>query len=261
MSNIIPFPTIAGIDITTDAEGRFNLNALHKAGGGDANKAPAQWLRTQQAQDFVDEVEKQTVQICIVSAEGRNGGTFAHELAAVEYAGWISPAFRIKVNQTFIDYRTGKLSDLAIGSTYQPDLALQIAESAARMLRMSDTSKIRMLSTICDIKGVPSTFLPSYVDESLVRALTALLKEHGISSSAKTVNLALLEMGILETLERKGSKGDIKSFKSLTASGLKYGRNETSPRNPRETQPLYFVKTFPELLDLINAHLESQEAA
>jgi hypothetical protein len=27
----------------------------------------------------------------------------------VEYAGWISPKFRILVNQTFIDYRTGKL--------------------------------------------------------------------------------------------------------------------------------------------------------
>ena len=41
---------------------------------------------------------------------GRNGGTFAHELVAVEYAGWISPRFRIKVNQTFIDYRTGQLT-------------------------------------------------------------------------------------------------------------------------------------------------------
>ncbi len=45
----------------------------------------------------------------IVSKEGRYGGTFAHELLAVEYAGWISPGFRIKVNQTFIDYRNGKL--------------------------------------------------------------------------------------------------------------------------------------------------------
>ncbi|MGL9736391.1 MAG: hypothetical protein ACR5LF_14895 [Symbiopectobacterium sp.] len=26
---------IAGVEITTDAKGRFNLNALHKASGGD----------------------------------------------------------------------------------------------------------------------------------------------------------------------------------------------------------------------------------
>ncbi|PWC10656.1 DNA-binding protein [Brenneria roseae subsp. americana] len=103
-------PVIAGVEITTDAEGRFNLNALHRASGLGANKAPAQWLRTQSAQSLITELEKETVQICIVSVEGRSGGTFAHELLAVEYAGWISPAFRLRVNQTFIDYRTGKLA-------------------------------------------------------------------------------------------------------------------------------------------------------
>ncbi|WP_277992788.1 phage antirepressor KilAC domain-containing protein [Yersinia enterocolitica] len=40
---------------------------------------------------------------------GVNQGTFAHELLAIEYAGWISPAFRLQVNQTFLDYKTGKL--------------------------------------------------------------------------------------------------------------------------------------------------------
>ncbi|MGT3291634.1 KilA-N domain-containing protein, partial [Yersinia enterocolitica] len=34
---------------------------------------------------------------------GVNQGTFAHELLAIEYAGWISPAFRLQVNQTFLD--------------------------------------------------------------------------------------------------------------------------------------------------------------
>lgn len=70
--------------------GRFNLNALHKASGLGTNKAPAQWLRTQTAKSLLAELEKETVQICIVSDEGRNGGTFAHELLAIEYAGWIS---------------------------------------------------------------------------------------------------------------------------------------------------------------------------
>jgi hypothetical protein len=113
MPNVVKFPSIAGVEVATDDESRFNLNALHRAyeahtGAKQPHKAPAQWQRTKQAQEFVSEVERQTMQICIVSNEGRNGGTFAHELAAVEYAGWISPAFRIQVNQTFINYRTGK---------------------------------------------------------------------------------------------------------------------------------------------------------
>lgn len=103
------FPVVAGIQITTDAEGRFNLNALHKASGLGANKAPAQWLRTQFAKSLIKEVEKKTVQKCIVSVEGRNGGTFAQELLSVSYAGWISPEFQVQVNQVFLDYRAGTL--------------------------------------------------------------------------------------------------------------------------------------------------------
>lgn len=109
----VNMPMIAGIEITTDEAGRFNLNALHKASGLGANKAPAQWLRTKQAQELISEVERQTMQICIVSNEGRNGGSFAHELLAISYAGWISPAFQLQVNQVFLDYRTGKLQPVA----------------------------------------------------------------------------------------------------------------------------------------------------
>lgn len=93
-------PVICGVEITTDRAGRYNLNALHRASGLGAHKAPAQWLRTLSAKQLIEELEKETMQNCIVSFEGRGGGTFAHELLAVEYAGWISPAFRLKVNQT-----------------------------------------------------------------------------------------------------------------------------------------------------------------
>ena len=105
----ISAPVIAGVKITTDEIGRFNLNALHQASHLGANKAPAQWLRTKAATALIGELEKQTVQKCIVSLEGRSGGTFAHELVAISYAGWISPAFQLQVNQVFSDFKTGKL--------------------------------------------------------------------------------------------------------------------------------------------------------
>lgn len=107
-----PLPVIAGVEITTDEAGRFNLNALHQVSGLGAEKAPSKWLRNKQTQELTAEVEKQTGQICLVSIEGRNGGTFAHELLAISYAGWISPAFQLQVNQVFLDYRTGKLAQL-----------------------------------------------------------------------------------------------------------------------------------------------------
>lgn len=132
-------PVIAGVEITTDEAGRFNLNALHRASGLGASKAPAQWLRTKQAQELVAEVEKQTMQICIVSVEGRNGGTFAHELLAISYAGWISPAFQIQVNQVFLDYRTGKLAPVTQQLTTIEilQIAMQAEQERLRLLTVN----------------------------------------------------------------------------------------------------------------------------
>jgi len=107
-------PVIAGVEITTDAEGRFNLNALHKASGLGEEKAPAKWLRNKQTQELITEMTDG--QICtspIKSLKGGNvQGTYAHELLAIAYASWISPSFHLQVNQIFLDYRTGKLQPI-----------------------------------------------------------------------------------------------------------------------------------------------------
>ena len=136
---------------------------------------------------------------------------------------------------------------------------LAIAQIAAEMLRMSDTSKIRMLTVIAKEDEILPTFLPTYVNEPEVKSLTALLNDHGVKLSAMKVNEILVDMGILEIKEREGTdkkdgknKKVMKQFNSLTDAGLLYGRNETSPQNPRETQPLYFVDKFPRLLDRLN---------
>ncbi|EAS1553070.1 KilA-N domain-containing protein, partial [Salmonella enterica] len=41
-------------------------------------------------------------------------------------------------------------------------------------------------------------------------------------------------------------------FWSLTAKGCMFGKNITSPANPRETQPHFFESKFPELLKLLD---------
>ena len=109
-----PRPVIAGIEITTDAEGRFNLNALHQASGTTSAKQPSNWLRLEStktlADELVDSSNSSDLMSCpIVKMEGRYGGTFAHELLAISYAGWISPSFQLQVNQTFLDFKSGKL--------------------------------------------------------------------------------------------------------------------------------------------------------
>nr|WP_119711296.1 KilA-N domain-containing protein [Arsenophonus endosymbiont of Aleurodicus floccissimus] len=114
------YPIIAGVEITTDSEGRFNLNALHKASGEGEHKRPSKWLATIQAKELIAELEANLLKNNqspnsgsahkVVNAVngGSPPGTFAHELLA--YAGWIAPKFRLMVNQTFLDYKTGRLA-------------------------------------------------------------------------------------------------------------------------------------------------------
>lgn len=108
-------PVIAGVEITTDAAGRFNLNALHKASGAEKKNGPSYWLALEGTQALIAELE-QTLSDTGISVSpinvikgGLHQGTFAHELLAIEYAGWISPSYRLQVNQTFLDFRSGKL--------------------------------------------------------------------------------------------------------------------------------------------------------
>ncbi|SIR40498.1 KilA-N domain-containing protein [Aeromonas sp. RU39B] len=121
-------PVIAGVEITTDDAGRFNLNALHKAhlsmnpGLHKNSKQPADWLKLDQTKELIDALfnsedfhswglnqEDQHFGLVVTKVGRYGGGTFAHELLAISYAGWISPAFQLQVNQVFLDFRTGKI--------------------------------------------------------------------------------------------------------------------------------------------------------
>ena len=104
-------PIIADGEITTDSEGRFNLNTLHKASGTGPHKKPSEWLRNKQAQELTQELIKTNICALPISKNhgGLNPGTFAHEILAISYAGWLSPKFQLQVNQAFLDYKSGKL--------------------------------------------------------------------------------------------------------------------------------------------------------
>lgn len=141
MSNL---PVIAGVEITTDEVGRFNLNSLHKASGCEKHKAPNKWLENKSAQELISELESQTpnsglAEKAINSVKGGSApGTFAHELLAISYAGWISPNFQLKVNQVFLDYRSGKLQPVP---QFDPAKALN-DPATMRSLLLGYTEKV-----------------------------------------------------------------------------------------------------------------------
>ena len=179
----------------------------------------------------------------------------------------LSPEFTARLVDRWQALETGEATPAYMTASTKPKRAssqlaakMAIARAAKSMLRLSETSTIRMLADIAKSEGIEPTFLPTYVNESLTKAITNMLKDldHPLASKVRSiVHPAFEAMGILEHLSRpSGSKpGEVRRFWSLTEEGLKYGRNETSPQNPRETIPLYFVDKFGELLERLEAFL------
>ncbi|EPY8596759.1 phage antirepressor KilAC domain-containing protein, partial [Escherichia coli] len=76
---------------------------------------------------------------------------------AVEYAGWISPAFRLKVNQTFIDYRAGRLQPAIPKSLPEAlRLAADLAEQKQRLEQkmLMDAPKVEFAERVATASGV-----------------------------------------------------------------------------------------------------------
>ena len=138
---------------------------------------------------------------------------------------------------------------------------LAILECFDRLLKPAPSSKMLMLAKIATNNGLDAKFLPGYAVDAApdatggssmpTMAITALIKEHGIASTAAAFNRALAGKGFLKQLQRKNSKQVMVDFWSVTDKGLKYGKNLTSPQCPRETQPHWYVDRFLELADLI----------
>lgn len=124
------------------------------------------------------------------------------------------------------------------------------AKFVADDMRVNTASRLLMYENLCKDFNIPTGFLPKYEHNGnkQMKSATALLKENDCGISAKKFNLLLIDKGYLEIKERPSSKtGETKKFPALTENGLKYGENAVSPKNMRETQPLYYEDTFMEL--------------
>lgn len=109
--------TIADTLVRTDSQGRYCLNDLHRAAGGDKRHQSANWLRLQQTRQLVAVLEAKSQERGLLRSEeapvivlndGISNGTYVVKELVYAYAMWISAAFQIKVIRAYDALVTGR---------------------------------------------------------------------------------------------------------------------------------------------------------
>ncbi|MBB3255445.1 prophage antirepressor-like protein [Paraburkholderia bannensis] len=158
-------------------------------------------------------------------------------------------------------------------ATVTGDLAL--AEAAARMLNVSQSGRVTLLTRVAKIHGLSAEILPRHAIDApsdsntgsseATSSATDLLKAHGSAMNAARFNAALARLGYMHKRMRKTSQkarypSGEKAYWVITQHGLAYGKNVVDAQSPRETQPQWFVSRFADLLEIVR-NADEEEGA
>lgn len=127
---------IDSIAIRQDEEGRFCLNDLHKAAGGERRYEPLNWRNTDSYKELVAELENTGNPV--ITARGRSGGTYVCKELVYAYAIWISPQFHLKVIRAIPDREAVKTPEGWPGSE-QTRLITPCLQTSALSTYVPDT--------------------------------------------------------------------------------------------------------------------------
>jgi hypothetical protein len=89
---------IADVKIRQDKQGRYCLNDLHVASGGESKHRPQYWLDSQATQELIAEIGIAGIP-AILKKQGL--GTFVCKELVYSYAMWISPRFSLRVIRSY----------------------------------------------------------------------------------------------------------------------------------------------------------------
>lgn len=200
---------IGDVTIHEDAHGRYSLNDLHRAAGGEARHQPALFTRAKMTADLVAELHSTNPQSApsplVVVNGGAERGTYACRELVYAYAMWVSPAFHLKVIRVFDAYAHGRLVSAAPtlpGDYIEALEALVLAEKEKRRLARENEAQAAQLTAQAPAVKLATDYLSADGDRCLTDAATAL------AIPPRTFTEALVELGIC--YRRKGLDGERK---------------------------------------------------
>ena len=157
--------SISNVAIRQNDSRFFNLNDLHKAAGNSKLHQPANWLRNQQTQELIAEIEAEGGKACEVINGGKNRGTFVCKELVYAYATWISAKFFLLVIRTFDQVANG----YQIGQKTTADDRTGLRQAVAALVGRkgidysSAYSMIHQRFNVEAIEDIPAEKLPEAV--------------------------------------------------------------------------------------------------
>ena len=174
----------------------------------------------------------------------------------------LSPAFTARLVDRWQELEARAMLTHSAGGVLRDEL--EAVDVLARILNVANSGKLGMVRAslahhgaahllptlpVYAIDAPPTTTATAPASSMPTASLTDLLRDNGVTMSAATANKKLAQAGILVELTRSSSKGTPKKFWSVTEKGEMFGKNLTSPNNPKETQPHWYRQCFKTLAD------------
>lgn len=103
---------VSHVVIRQNENGLFSLNDLHKASGGANKHKPAFFLRNEETQNLISEINRvANSQLALeIKRGGENQGTYVCKELVIAYGMWINASFALKVIQCFLSTQSTTLT-------------------------------------------------------------------------------------------------------------------------------------------------------
>lgn len=145
---------IDSTQIRQDAGGRYCLNDLHRAAGGEKRHVPGYWLENEQTKSLVEILGVTGIPVSVIRG-GLQQGTYVCKELVYSYAMWISPEFNLKVIRTFDAAQSSSVPQtLPEALRLAADMAEQNAQLEQKV--QEDAPKVAFVDHYVDAGGTKS---------------------------------------------------------------------------------------------------------